>query len=1151
VSSGALPAGLNLNGAGTISGTPTTAGTANFTATVKDSSNQTASKALSISVAPPPLTVTTTTLPNGTVGAAYSQTLAASGGTGGYTWSISAGALPAGLSLSAAGAISGTPTTAGTANFTANVSDSSSQSASKALSISVAPAALTVTTTSLPNGTVGAAYSQTLAASGGTGGYTWSISAGALPAGLSLSAAGTVSGTPTTTGTANFTATVKDSSNQSASKALSISVAPAALTVTTTSLASGTVGAAYSQTLAASGGTGGYTWSISPGTLPAGLTLSAAGTISGTPTTAGTANFTATVKDSSSQSASKALSISIAPATLTVTTTALPNGTVGAAYSQTVAASGGTGGYTWSISSGALPEGLNLSAVGAISGTPTTAGTANFTATVSDSSSQSASKALSISVAPAALTVTTTSLASGTVGIAYSQTLTASGGTGGYAWSISTGTLPPGLNLSAAGTISGTPTTAGTTNLTVQVKDSSGAAAGKPLTIAIAAPPLTITSAVLAAGEQGAAYLQVLAATGGTGSYTWSITGGTLPTGLTMDASGRISGTPTGATASFTVQVADGAGATASKTFTLPLAPGPGFISPATLATGVVGTAYDAALAIAGGQTPYSFSVVSGQLPPGLALNGSGHVAGTPSQAGSFSFVLQARDGAGAQTQATFTIPIVIGLTLTTPPVLPGASLGVAYQAALIAAGGTPPYTFSATAGSLPGGLTFHSDGRIDGTPTAAGSFQFTAAATDATGASTNKQFTLAVAAALTITSAPTLSAAVLGASYSATLTASGGTPPYTWSITAGTVPPGITFAAGTVTGTPVAAGTFTFTAAVTDSASVTAGKQFSLTVAPGISLTTPAALPNAMAGAPYSYTVAAAGGQPPYSWRITDGTLPDGLSLNGAAGTIAGTPTAAGTFNFTLEVTDATGLKASGPVTLVTNLPTLPAFGVAGVPTMIGALQQPTVDLTVAAPYPVAISGRLNLVFAAANGMPDDPSVQFSSGGRSVAFTIPLNATHAAFAGPLAIQSGSVAGTIRFTVDSLAAGSVPVAAPSAAVLTAQVASAAPVVRSVTVMRGTDGFSLQIVGLSNTRELASATVRFVPGTGSNIQTSQVTIPLSAAAGAWFSNAGSNAYGGQFTLTLPFTVTGGPAALDSVVVVLTNQMGASQEASTPY
>ena len=139
------------------------------------------------------LMITTPSLPGGKVGIAYSQSLAAGGGTPPYLWSISAGTLPAGLALSPTGQISGTPAAAGAANFTVKVTDSSSASATKALSISIA-AALAITTTFLPSGPVGTAYSQSLAASGGIPPYAWSVSAGALPAGLMLSSAGQISG---------------------------------------------------------------------------------------------------------------------------------------------------------------------------------------------------------------------------------------------------------------------------------------------------------------------------------------------------------------------------------------------------------------------------------------------------------------------------------------------------------------------------------------------------------------------------------------------------------------------------------------------------------------------------------------------------------------------------------------------------------------------------------------------------------------------------------------------------------------------------------------------------------------------------------------------------------------------------------------------
>ncbi|HXW55877.1 MAG TPA: putative Ig domain-containing protein, partial [Candidatus Cybelea sp.] len=340
------------------------------------------------------LIIATAALKNDVVGSAYSATLQANGGTTPYSWSVTAGSLPTGLSLTAStGAISGMPSASGSFPFTVQVKDSSSpaQTATANLSISIGTSAapLAITTSSLPSGTQGAAYSATLAASGGTSPYTWSET-GALPAGVSLSASGVFSGTPTASGTFSFTVQVKDSSSpaQTATANLSISIGTTAapLAISTSSLPSGTQGAAYSATLAASGGTSPYTWSET-GALPAGVSLSASGVFSGTPTASGTFSFTVQVKDSSSQTATTKLSISIGTTTapLAISTSSLPSGTQGAAYSATLAASGGTSPYTWS-ETGALPAGVSLSASGVFSGTPTASGTFSITVQVKDSS---------------------------------------------------------------------------------------------------------------------------------------------------------------------------------------------------------------------------------------------------------------------------------------------------------------------------------------------------------------------------------------------------------------------------------------------------------------------------------------------------------------------------------------------------------------------------------------------------------------------------------------------------------------------------------------------------------------------------------------------------------------------------------------------
>jgi thermitase len=176
---------------------------------------------------------------------------------------------------------------------------------------------------------------------------------------------------------------------------------PAALSVSTASLAAGTVGVSYSKTLAATGGVSPYSWSVSAGALPAGLSLSSSGVISGAPTTAGSYSFTVRVTDSKSATATRNLSITVAVPvqSLAITTTSLPAATHGVAYRQTVTASGGATPYTWSLSSGRLPSGLSLSSsTGVIGGTPRSSGTSTFTIRVRDTRGTTATKSLSLRV---------------------------------------------------------------------------------------------------------------------------------------------------------------------------------------------------------------------------------------------------------------------------------------------------------------------------------------------------------------------------------------------------------------------------------------------------------------------------------------------------------------------------------------------------------------------------------------------------------------------------------------------------------------------------------------------------------------------------------------------------------------------------------
>jgi hypothetical protein len=464
---------------------------------------------------PSPLTISISPLPQGVVGVPYTGALAASGGTAPYTWNLVTGKLPAGLTLaSSTGIISGAPTTAGNFSFSVAVSDSSSaaQSATTTVTLSVAatpgtPSPLTISSSSLPAGTQSSTYASTLQAAGGTAPYTWSISSGNLPSGLSLASNGVVSGSPKASGNFSFGVTVKDAGSpaQTASATITLSIVASGtpLAISSTALPAGTQNQGYSTALNATGGTAPYAWSILSGALPAGIGLvSNTGVISGTPSVSGTASLTIQVTDASSpvQSATVKLSLTVSPLPLVLTTSSLPSGTKGASYSSSLQATGGQTPYIWSIT-GSLPAGLILSpTTGQISGTPTATGSANFTATVTDSGSPTQTKSVSLSIAvvvpaPPALTLSA-AFPTATPGTAFSSSMSAAGGTPAYTWSITAGTLPPGLTLAATtGIISGIPSASGTYNFTATVTDNSSPAlkTSVPTSIFVSGPPLTPT----------------------------------------------------------------------------------------------------------------------------------------------------------------------------------------------------------------------------------------------------------------------------------------------------------------------------------------------------------------------------------------------------------------------------------------------------------------------------------------------------------------------------------------------------------------------------------------------------------------------------------------------------------------------------------
>jgi hypothetical protein len=616
-----------------------------------------------------------------------------------------------------------------------------------------------ISSTTLANATPNASYSATLQASGGAGTLTWSMAGGALPTGLSLSGSGAITGTPTVSGTFTFTVQVLDLSAatggpSSAQGQISITVTSGSgLSISTTQLPGGTQNTAYGSGLAASGGTTPYTWSVTAGQLPPGLSLQASsGMISGTPTSPGTFTFTVAVRDSSPtpQTQTRSLSITIgAQAPLTITTTSLPNATPNANYSATLQATGGVAPLTWSLTSGALPTGLALAGSGAITGDPTVPGTFTFTVQVSDSSTGpgcpvSVQAQLSITVVTV-LSISTTQLPTGSQGIAYAGQVAASGGTLPYAWSVTAGQLPPGLALqSNSGAISGSPSSQGTFTFTVAVRDSSPTpqVQTRPLSIIVGSQnPPTITTVTLPNATPNANYSATLQGAGGVAPLTWSLTSGALPTGLALAGSGAITGDPTvPGTFTFTVQVSDssiGPGCPVSVQAQLSITVVTVMsIGTTSLPAGSVGVAYLAQIEASGGVPPYSLRLTIGSLPPGLTVqSNSGVISGSPSAPGNFTFTVAVVDSSPTPQAQNQSLTLAIGapgpLAITTRS-LPDGTAYEPYTGRLAAVGGTPPYRWNIATGSLPASVVLDSSvGAFSGTTWSFGTWYFTVMVTD------------------------------------------------------------------------------------------------------------------------------------------------------------------------------------------------------------------------------------------------------------------------------------------------------------------------------------------------------------------------------------------------------------------------------------
>ena len=487
-------------------------------------------------------------------------------------------------------------------------------------------------------------------------------------------------------------------------------------------------------------------------------------------------------------------------ATISISPTTLITMQPSVAFSQQLTAAGGNAPYVFTVSSGSLPGGVTLSTNGLLAGTVTAVGNFAFTIRATDRSGCAGVQGYSVSSMCPSLYLAPATLRSAVVGVAYSQPVALSGGTGPFVYAITAGSLPPGLAFNTSGYLAGTPTTTGTYIFTLHIADANGCYGDHVYTVAVntssgsgstgggtgggsgsggtggsggsggnsgvdcSTSGLAITTGLLTNAQVGIAYSLQFTTTFNNGPIQYSLTAGALPAGLTLTPGGLLSGIPSGGSGSFTITVTDARSCTVSKSFNLTVSIGASVIviTAPTLQSVTVNVPVVQQVTASGGSGPITFAVVEGALPSGLALSPAGDLTGVATTPGLASFTIQAQDSQGHSARQSYTLTVAAPAAPAAPPVQPeqtdpvcaltvlpanmqNGTVGQAYSNNLSVTGGAGTTTYSVVPNAIPNGLTLNpTTGLLTGTPTIAGSYAFWVNVQNGT-CETNKQYAITV----------------------------------------------------------------------------------------------------------------------------------------------------------------------------------------------------------------------------------------------------------------------------------------------------------------------------------------------------------------------------------------------------------------------
>lgn len=823
-----LPGWATLSSDGLLSGTPNAVAVSTIAVTATNIAGSAGPTNFSLTIPGVVPTITSTSpLPGGTTTVPYSFQFAATGTTP-ITWGATG--LPAWAALSSTGLLTGTPNVVANTTIAVTATNATGNSGPHNFTLNVVAVlvAPTITSTSpLPNATFGSPYSFQFAANG-TAPITWSATA--LPAWASLSGSGLLSGTPNAVGTSTISVTATNSAGSAGPANFSLTVPGVSPTITSASpLPGGTATISYSFQFTASGSPI-PTWTAT--SVPAGLTFSAGGLLSGTPTVAGTTSINVTATNSAGSAGPTSFSLNIAPApggAPSITSTSpLPNCVNGTPYSFQFQSSG-TVPFTWSGGS-SIPSGFSLSSSGLLTGTTTTLGAYTLTISVSNAAGSAGPVNFSFTVvAPSAAPfITSTSpLATGLLGTPYSNQIAVTGNP--VPTCTATG-LPGWATLSSGCLLTGIPNVAGSTVIAITATNSFGVAGPTNFTLPVNQVPSFITTSPLPSGTNGTSY-SLQFQSNGTPTPSYSATG--VPAGLTLSSSGLLSGIPTvNATGNIAVTITNAAGSAGPTNFSLTVNPAgtaPTITTTSPLPNAVVGQSYS--VQFTGTGSPATWTATG--LPTWATLTTAGLLSGTPDIAGTSTVAVTLTNGFGAAGPTSFSLPVLaVPLIVTMNSQIPGGTVGTPFSFQFVVSG-TPAPTCSAT--GLPGWASLSSSCLLTGTPNVSGNTTFAITAANSIGTAGPTNFTLAIVtsviAPLITSTSPLPQTTIIAPSYSFTFAASG-TAPLTWTVTAGTLPAGLSLdgPTGILSGDPNTAAVSSFTITATNAAG-SDSKAFSLTV--------------------------------------------------------------------------------------------------------------------------------------------------------------------------------------------------------------------------------------------------------------------------------------------------------------------------------